>query len=251
MATEPTMTAPKAVWETSFQEQIARGAYNTAPVEALARSASYYLRERYEGKDLSKLHFLEMGCGAGPNLIWLAQKGIRVSGIDISSQAVELCQKNFEHAGLSNKVEQIVEGSVDDVPFPDASFDGIFESCVFQHLDKTTREKTFAEVRRLLKPGGLFVGYMLDAGHTVFQKRQKDQDPNDPGTLVLREGGSNIYLTNIGVSHFFRKEEYNELLKGFSVIDPCLATYELPRSEAEKRGYPHYRQSMWIVYAIK
>ena len=36
----------RETWETSFAEQVARQAFNTAPVEALVRSVSYYLRER-------------------------------------------------------------------------------------------------------------------------------------------------------------------------------------------------------------
>jgi len=106
-------------------------------------------------------------------------------------------------------------------------------------------------VKRLLKPGGIFVGYMLDAGHTVFHEKQAEQIEDDPGTLVLGDGSSKIHLTNIGVSHFYRKEEYFDLLDGFSVIDPCLTTYYLPRDEARKRGYDEYLQSMWTVYAIK
>jgi hypothetical protein len=60
-----------------------------------------------------------------------------------------------------------------------------------------------------------------------------------------------FYLTNIGLSHFFTKEELRELLPGWSVADPCLSQYELPVAEAQKRGYDRYLQSMLIVYAIK
>jgi hypothetical protein len=35
------------------------------------------------------------------------------------------------------------------------------------------------------------------------------------------------------------------------VIDPCETTYELPREEAQRRGYDYYRQAMWVVYAVK
>jgi SAM-dependent methyltransferase len=244
------MTA-KEIWEESFEEQIAKQAYNTAPVEALVRTASYYLRDRFSTAELSKLHFLEMGCGAGPNLLWLAQKGMTVSGADISPTALELCRGNLRSAGLSDRIGSLIECSVDNVPFPDESFDGILESCVFQHLQKEERERAFSEVKRLLKPGGLFVGHMLDAGHTVFQRKQDKQMPDDPGTLVLDEGGSKFYLTNIGVSHFFRKEELMRLLDGFSVVDPCLSTYYIPAGEAGNRGYNEYLQSMWVVYAIK
>ncbi|MBL4888818.1 MAG: class I SAM-dependent methyltransferase [Candidatus Lindowbacteria bacterium] len=192
-----------------------------------------------------------MGCGAGPNLLWLAQKGISVSGVDVSPTALNLCRENFENAGLTHKIDELVEASVVSTPFEDESFDGICESCVFQHLGKEDRLKTFAEVKRLLKPGGIFAAYMLDAGHSTYQLSKGEEDKTEPGTLNLNDGLSNIYLTNIGVAHFYVKEEIESLLEGFSVVDPCLVTYFLPRSEAKKRGYEEYRQSMWAVYAVK
>ncbi len=248
MSNQETM---KQIWENSFEEQIAQQAYNTAPVEALARSISYYLRDYYPDGDFSNLHFLEMGCGAGPNLTWLGNKGIHISGVDISSKALELCRKNLTHAGLENKIGKLLESSVTKIPFDDQSMDGVIEACVFQHLNKEDRENSFSEVKRVLKPGGLFVGYMLDAGHTIFQEKQNQQLSDDPGTLILEEGKSRFYLSNIGLSHFFRKEEYFQIFDGFSVVDPCLTTYYLPQGEAKKRGYPEYLQSMWTVYAIK
>ena len=241
----------RETWETSFQEQIARGAYNTAPVEALVRNVSYYLRDRYEGQDLGALHFAEMGCGAGPNLVWLAEKGIRVSGVDIAPNALELCRRNLQERGHGEKVGELIEGSVTDVPMADASLDGILESCVYQHLNREDREAAFREIDRLVKPGGVFVGHMLEQQHTVFQGRSDQQLADDPGTLQLEEGGSNIYLTNIGLSHFFTADEVRGLLPGWSIVDPCLTQYELPVSEARKRGYEHYRQSMLAVYAVK
>ena len=241
----------KVIWERSFAEQVARGAYNTAPVEALVRSMSYYFRDRYEGQDLASLHFAELGCGAGPNLIWLAEKGIRVSGVDIAPTALELTRRNLAERGLDSKLEHLVEGSVAAVDLPDACLDGAIESCVFQHLPREQRLAAFREVDRLVKPGGLFVGHMLEQDHTVFQARQGGQLEADPGSLVLEEGKSNFYLTNIGLSHFFSADEVRQLLPGWSVVDPCLSQYYLPHAEAQKRGYPEYRQSMLIVYAIK
>jgi SAM-dependent methyltransferase len=200
---------------------------------------------------MTGLRFLEMGCGAGPNLLWLAKRGIRVSGIDISPTALRLCERNLRSAGLAHKIGDLIEGSVTDVPLPDGSFDGIVEACVFQHLNRKERRQAFAEVARLLKPGGLFVGYMLDQGHTTFQQKKAEQLPEDPGTLLLHDNRSGYYLTDIGLAHFFSRREFYRLLDGFSVIDPCLATYYLPIEEAEKRGYAEYLQSMWVVYAVK
>jgi SAM-dependent methyltransferase len=244
-------SARRATWETSFEEQVAREAYNTAPVEALVRNVSYYLRDRFTPEQRRDLHFAEMGCGAGPNLIWLAQKGIRVTGVDIAPTALGLARETLESSGYGDRVEALIEASVSDVPLEDASLDGILESCVFQHLAKEDRVAAFREVDRLVKPGGLFAGHMLERAHTVFEQHADEQLAADPGTLQLEEGGSNFYLTNIGLSHFFAAGEVRDLLPGWSVVEPCLIQYELPRSEAAKRGYEHYRQSMLAVYAIK
>lgn len=241
----------KRLWETSFDEQIARGAYNTAPVEALIRSVAYWLRDRTAAGKQGELEFLEMGCGAGPTLVWLAQKGIKVSGVDIAVNALELARQNLARQGYADRIGTIVESSVTKTPFGDASFDGIIESCVFQHLPRADRIETFREVARLLKPGGIFVGHVLADAHTTFQKMKDQQLPDDPGSLQLQDGSSNIHLTNIGLAHFFKKDEFAGLLPGFSVVDPCLTTYYLPKAEAKKRGYDEYLQAMWTVVAIK
>lgn len=246
-----TASAAKQLWEESFDEQIARGAYNTAPVEALVRTVSYHLRDRYTPQQMRSLHFMEMGCGAGPNLLWLAQKGIRVSGVDIAANALAIARANLTRAGLADRVGDLVEASVESTPFEDASLDGVLEACVFQHLDRPTRTRAFAEVARVLKPGGVLVGYMLDRGHSTFARKGAEQLPDDPGSLYLADGTSKIHLTNIGLAHFFSREEFADLLPGFSVVDPCLTAYYLPRDEARKRGYDEYLQSMWTLYAVK
>jgi SAM-dependent methyltransferase len=242
---------PKRLWEESFQEQIALGAYNTAPVEALVRNVAYYLRARHDAAGQRKLKFLEMGCGAGPNLVWLADKGIEVSGVDIASNALGLARQSLERAGRSDRIGELVEASVTRTPFPSGHFDGIIESCVFQHLDRKARAEAFTEVGRLLKKGGLFVGNMLADGHTTFQQKKAQQLAEDPGSLYLADGSSKIHLTNIGLAHFFARDEFAGLLAGFEVIDPLLQTYQLPREEAKRRGYDEYLQCMWTVFAVK
>jgi SAM-dependent methyltransferase len=241
----------RTTWERSFEEQIADQAYNTAAVEALVRSVSYYLRDRGEAGADGALHAAELGCGAGPNLVWLAGRGLRVSGVDISSTALALCRRALAAAGHEQRVESLVEGSVTDVPWDDACLDVAVESCVFQHLARADRLAAFAEVDRLVKPGGLFVGHMLERGHSVFARHAAEQLPDDPGSLRLEDGSARYHLTNIGLSHFFTADEVVELLPGWRVVDPCLSQYELPSGEAAKRGYDRYLQSMLVVFAVK
>src|SRR3954453_13952417 len=106
----------RETWEASFAEQVASQAYNTAPVEALVRSVSYYLRDIRPEGDYSGLHFAEMGCGAGPNLVWLCEKGITASGVDISPTALELARRNLAEHELGDLTGSLIEGSVTSVP---------------------------------------------------------------------------------------------------------------------------------------
>ena len=176
---------------------------------------------------------------------------MRVSGIDISTTALDLCRTHLAHRGFDERIGELREAGADAVPFPDASFDGIVEACVFQHLSRDERMKAFQEVRRLLKPGGIFAGYMLSEHHSLFLEKGENQVPDDPGTLTLTEGKSKLYLTNIGLAHFYRREELLELLRGFQIVDPCRVDYDLPEEEARRRGYESYKQGMWAVYAVR
>jgi SAM-dependent methyltransferase len=246
--------AMQDLWDESFRDQIASGAYNTAPVEALVRFVSHYLRDRYPDAARHRgLRFLEVGSGAGPNLVWLAEKGIEANGVDISPSAVKLCRQVFEARGMADRLGRLEHASATALPFEDNSLDGVLESCVFQHLNREDRAKAHAEVVRVLKPGGLFVGHMISNQHSTYLAKKHQENPADPGTLDLETDASpgKVHLESIGLAHFFAKEEYADLLKGCSVIDPCETTYELPGEEAKRRGYDYYRQAMWIVYAVK
>ncbi len=244
----------RETWDQSFAAQIESGAYNTAPVEAVVRTVAYYLRARFSPDQHDRLHFLDLGCGAGPNMVWLAEKGIMVSGLDIAPSALALAKQSLARHRLDGRLGALHEGSVTDLPFADGHFDGAIEACVFQHLDRTDRHRAFAELARVVKPGGVFVGYMLSDAHTIFAQQRAEQDPADPGTLVLREThakASKFHLGNIGLSHFFDRAELERLLSGFAAVDICANGYDLPREEAERRGYAHYHQGMWIIYAVR
>ncbi|MBM86643.1 MAG: hypothetical protein CMM47_11555 [Rhodospirillaceae bacterium] len=242
------------LWEESFRDQVAADAYNTAPVEAIVRFISHYLRAHHPDRSgRCNLRFLEVGSGAGPNLLWVAENGIEVNGVDISPSALEICRQNFEMRGLTDFLGRLEHGSATTLPFEDGSLDGVLESCVFQHLAREDREQAFREVVRVLKPGGVFIGHMIACGHSTYQAKQGMDLDGDPGTLILDQVEENgkVHLESIGLAHFFSEEEYAGLLKGCSVIDPCETTYELPKEEALRRGYDYYRQAMWVVYALK
>ena len=243
----------QALWDESFRRQVEQQAFNMAPAESLIRTVAHHLRARMTPAEHGRLDFLEVGCGAGPNLMWLAGQGIRVHGVDISPKALELAEAALSARVPQDRVGELKHGSATELPFADESMDGVVESCVFQHLQRPERIRAFSEVARVLKPGGLFVGNEISVGHSTFQQYRDQQVPDDPGSLHLNATGKGekVHLESIGFAHFFDKSEYASLLPGFSLIDPCEVTYELPLDESARRGIERYRQAMWVVYAIK
>ena len=181
-----------------------------------------------------------------------ALAGLRDSGIKNTASAISEIIDNSMDAGAKN-IEILIQASASDIPCPDEYFDGIIESCVFQHLPSELRIKAFSEVVRLLKPGGLFIGHMLSRKHSTFKNQVNNTAQTEPGTLILNSKNTKekINLEDIGLAHFFAKKEYKKLLRGCSIIDPCESLYRLPKVEASRRGYDYYQHAMWIVYAVK
>lgn len=98
----------------------------------------------YWGKSL-----LEVGCGAGIDLVRFARAGATVTGIDLSTTAIDLARKNIEQDGLSADL-RVMNGEA--MHFPDNSFDVVYAHGVLQYT--ANPEKMVAEIHRVLKPGG-------------------------------------------------------------------------------------------------
>lgn len=99
---------------------------------------------------------LDIGCGGGRNirnLLSRAPKG-HVTGVDYSPESVEK-SKRVNKAAIRERCAQVRQADVSTLPFADGSFDlaTAFETVYFWPDPR----RNFAEVRRVLKPGGLFL----------------------------------------------------------------------------------------------
>jgi len=95
---------------------------------------------------------LDVGCGAGTDLVRFAKGGAIVSGVDLSSAAVALARQNFAQQGLAADLR---EADGETLPFEDAAFDLVFAHGVVQY---TAHDQALVnECRRVLKPGGAAV----------------------------------------------------------------------------------------------
>lgn len=109
-----------------------------------------------EGSDISGCKVLDIGCGLGAIDELLVQNhgAGSVVGIDIDPALLAKMAVRIEAAGLAGKIHGVLV-TPGPLPFPAASFDVVFsKDSLVQIPDKPA---IFAEVRRVLRPGGRFI----------------------------------------------------------------------------------------------
>jgi ubiquinone/menaquinone biosynthesis C-methylase UbiE len=93
---------------------------------------------------------LHAGCGSG-QVDTDIQNEMKITALDISQGALGLYSRNNKNAAA------IVHGSIFDLPFPDATFDGIYNLGVMEHFTENEITRILRELRRVLKPNGKIV----------------------------------------------------------------------------------------------
>jgi SAM-dependent methyltransferase len=92
---------------------------------------------------------LEVGCGAGIDLVHFARAGALATGVDLSQRAIELAGKNIAQQSLKAELH-VMNGEA--LEFSDASFDVVYAHGVLQYTADPVR--MVAEIARVLRPGG-------------------------------------------------------------------------------------------------
>ncbi len=98
---------------------------------------------------------LEIGPGPGYlGLEWLKKtEGTRLTGLEISSNMIEVAEKNAREYNLEARIDYI-EGDAQKMPLDDNLFDGVFANGSLHEWSNP--EEIFNEIHRVLKPGGLY-----------------------------------------------------------------------------------------------
>ncbi|MBT0565182.1 class I SAM-dependent methyltransferase [Williamsia sp. CHRR-6] len=114
---------------------------------------------------------LEVGCGSAPCARWLASRGARVIGLDVSAAMLRSGPSAGAGAGPA-----LVQAGAENLPFADASFDiacSAFGAVPFV----ADSARVMAEVARVLRPGGRWVFAVNHPMRWIF--------PDDPGPVGL------------------------------------------------------------------
>jgi ubiquinone/menaquinone biosynthesis C-methylase UbiE len=131
--------ASAEVGSPAFFAEVERHRYALEPhIPALARFADW------SGRDV-----LDAGCGIATDGLQFARAGAHYTGLDLSPVALELARRRFELEGQTGRFEQ---GSVNQLPFEEESFDLVYSHGVVHHVPDT--HGAVEEFYRVLRPGG-------------------------------------------------------------------------------------------------
>ena len=170
---------------------------------------------------------LDLGCGRGTETLEaarLAGPGGTAVGLDLTEAMVEKATQNAAAQGLSNT--RFVCGDIESLPFEDEIFDAVTSNCVINHA--RDKSKVYAEIYRVLKPGGRFV--VSDA---VTKEPLPPEVKNDPEAWAQCFGGAvteKEYLDSILSAGFDRLNIKNrrEYIKNtYDFISLTLQAYKI------------------------
>ncbi len=113
---------------------------------------------------------LEYGCGPGGLAYLLAREGSNVTAIDISDVAIQRGKDAAREEGLKIKFRSM---NAEQMDFADNSFDLVCGSGIIHHLEL---DKAYAEIVRVLKPGGTAV-FLEPLGHNPLINLYRNLTP--------------------------------------------------------------------------
>ncbi|MDD3530037.1 MAG: class I SAM-dependent methyltransferase [Gallionellaceae bacterium] len=118
-------------------------AYGTAPNDFLVAMAE---RLPAAGRVLC------LGEGEGRNAVWLARRGLAVTGVDASAVGLAKARRLAEAAGVTIET---VHADLAELDLGEACWDAVVS--IFCHLSPALRRRVHAGVARALAPGGVFL----------------------------------------------------------------------------------------------
>jgi len=137
-------------------------------------------------------HILELGSGNGMVSSLFAEQGYRVQGVELSQEAVEWARDRFASAGLAGSFHQ---GDVCSMPyFEDGTFDAVIDGNCLHCVIGEDRSRCLAEVRRVLRAGGIFVVSTM-CGEPKSEETRAQFDPQ--AHLLMAEGRPSRTLMSV------------------------------------------------------
>lgn len=193
-------------WDPNWDEVFKVHPWGKYPSEDVIR---FIARNFYKVADRKSVKILEIGCGTGANLWYLAKELFCSYGVDGSATAIAICRKrmDIEVPGWCGELRVC---DVRNLPYSENSFDAVIDvECVYANVIEDAK-RIYGEVERVLKPGGRLFSKTFAAGSVG----------DGTGACIGHHAWlvADGPLVGMGTSRFTEESEIHELLAPLDVI---------------------------------
>ena len=183
----------KEIWEKKHKESIGR--YHK--VTDFARLCFFNFVKGKKGR------LLDLCCGKGAHSIFFHNKGLKVTAMDFSNEAIK--QFNETQKRYDIFLTSLLKDVSDTMPFEDGSFEFVYSRLGLHYFTDEETKKIFAEIKRVLKSEGLL----------MFQVKSTNDKEYGRGEVIEQD----MFKDETGhTRHFFTPRYIEELLEGFNII---------------------------------
>jgi cyclopropane fatty-acyl-phospholipid synthase-like methyltransferase len=188
-------------WQKIFKER-GINVVGEKPHEDIPKIAEFLKKEK-AGK------ILDLGCGSGRHVIYLAKKGFDVYGTDNASEGIRLCEGWLKKLDLRAHLK--AASFFKKFPFKDEFFDAVISVWAIHHGTEKQIKYCVKEIERVLKPNGIIFIAITSTfkGRPIEEKRKIE-----PHTWIITKG-----LEKGVPHHIFTKQMARSYFKDFEIID--------------------------------
>lgn len=173
--------------------------YRETPLEKIPwnKTQADFFQKLLNSNKLGSGKALDLGCGVGAKSIALAQKGFKVTGVDIAPTAIRYAQDKAKKAGV--RIRFIAADATDLSFLKDEKFDLVLDWASLHFIPKTKRKHYVKEIAKHCKREGKFLLRCFS-----------------------RHGASKMtlgFLTSVGLIYLFSREDIKNLFgKDFKIL---------------------------------
>ncbi|MFD4337849.1 class I SAM-dependent methyltransferase [Streptomyces anulatus] len=149
-----------AHWQSTYTAH--PGMYGEQPSEPAVHAAGGF-------RTAGARDVLELGAGHGRDALYFARQGFTVQATDFSATGLEQLQEAARAQEVDDRVTTAVHDVREALPLPDASVDAVFAHMLLcMALSTKEIHAAVGEIRRVLRPGGVFVYTVRHTGDAHY-----------------------------------------------------------------------------------